>query len=298
MSVFRVARVQAPDDRLRGLTFPRYADLLSADALSRDDAAAFAAWGADGPVGLALLLRDHLDGSGCLTSVMVASAWRRRGIGRALLAKIEDCARQWGAPALYALHSDVLRGRDSLRGLLAQDGWNAPELGLLSLTGRAGWAAEARAEWASLFTRLAVSGFSVTPWHCASGDDLDELDRLGRETERMSYQYVVDPLPQVSVVVREHGRPVGWVLGNHGTRAGDIYYPVGWVLPRLQRRGWLVGALVEACLAQERAFGNTGTCSFQTAGSNRAMQDFMLRRLSKWTITLTRHWRQTKALSG
>lgn len=297
MSSIEIVRVQAPDARLSALTYPRFSGLITAEGLERADAAAFAARAGDEPVGLALLMRDQMDDTGCLMSVAVSPPWRRQGVAQALLAAVEECARHWRLPALFALYSDTLRGRDALPALLAKSGWNAPELGLLSLTGRATWATEARAEWDALFVRLAASGFAVTPWHQVSAEDREALERLGRETGRMSYQYAGDPLPQVSMVVREHGRPVGWVLGHHGTQDGDVYYPVGWVLPRLQRAGWLVGALVEACLAQERAFGNGGTCSFQTAGANRAMRDFMLRRLDKWTIKLTRHWRQAKVLS-
>lgn len=296
MTEFHVARVASADDRLRTLTYPRYANLLTEAALADSDLLAVAAWVRDQPVGLALSLRDPVEGSGRLMSLAVAAPWRRRGFGLALLAAAEDGARQRGWSALCALHGEGLRGRDAWLALLARAGWGAPELGLLALTGLATWASEARTEWDALFVRLAEAGFSVTPWHDVSAADRAALDRLDGDAGRMSHRWGDAPLPEVSVVVREHGRPVGWVLGTHGTRTGDIYYPVGWVVPRLQRMGWLVAALVEACLAQERAFGDGGTCSFQTAGDNRAMRDFMLRRLDKWTIRLDRHWLNTKDL--
>lgn len=284
------------DSRLAALTFPRYAPLLSADMLAAPWCRAFAAWADGAPVGLALLGRDE-DGSWRLLSLVVASAWRRRGVGRALLAAVTAWARDHGVAELTAVHGDTMRGAAAWRALLAAGGWSPPEPYLLSLTGRAPWAAEARAEWAPLFTRLAAQGYGVTPWHDRNAADDAEIDRLSRGIGRLAPSHAGEVLPEVSLVVRRHGRPVGWVLGGQGARPGEIYYPSGWVTAPLQRAGWLVAALVDACLAQQRAFGDDGLCSFQTAGDNRAMRDFMLRRLDRWTVARTAHflsrWRAT-----
>ncbi len=296
MTALTIHAVAAEDGRLAALTYPRYAHLLAADMLRQPDVGVLAATRAGEPIGLALLARQD-DGEARLLSLAVAPAWRRQGAGMALMEAAAQWARGRALPSLHTLYGGNMRGLDAWQGLLARAGWTAPELYLLSLTGRADWAAEARREWDELFDRLDETGFAITPWQDRTGQDDAELARLAESAGRMAAGLVDAPLPGPSVVIREHGRPVGWVLATEGAKPGDVFYPVGYVVPRLQRTGWLIGALVEACVIQERLFGTDGTCSFQTAGDNRAMQAFMLRRLDKWTIRRTRHYKSSKSLS-
>ncbi|MBR9972538.1 GNAT family N-acetyltransferase [Magnetospirillum sulfuroxidans] len=296
MSVLTIAPVTAADDRLKTLTYPRFAEYLTPAALAAPWFHVIAATTATQPVGMAMLIQDA-ESSWRLMSVAVSAQSRRNGIGLALM----QAAAQWAAtrslPTLYSVHGGEMRGVDAWQGLLDRAGWSPPVLCLLSLTGHATWATEARREWDDLFVRLAASGFTVTPWCQRSVEDEAILAHLAVGTGRMAPQGVTDVLPGASLVIREHGLPVGWVLATTGTQPGDIYYPAGYVTRRLQRMGWLVAALVEACLSQQRTYGADGTCSFQTAGDNRAMQDFMLRRLDKWTIRRNTHYQSSKTIS-
>lgn len=296
MNAITIVPVSAPDDRLRALTYPRFAGYLTPEALAAPWSHVIVATTAVQPVGMAMLIQDA-ENNWRLMSMMVSSPWRRNGIGLALMEAAVHWAGTRSIPALYSIHGGEMRGVDAWQGLLDRAGWSPPILCLLSLTGHATWASEARQEWNDLFIRLAASGFTVTPWCQRSAGDEAVLAQLAVGTGRMAPQGVTDILPGASLVIREHGQPVGWVLATEGTKPGDIYYPVGYVTRRLQRMGWLVAALVEACLSQERTYGSGGTCSFQTAGDNRAMQDFMLRRLDKWTIRRNTHYQSRKRIS-
>ncbi|MBC7906216.1 MAG: GNAT family N-acetyltransferase [Rhodospirillaceae bacterium] len=292
-----VSPLAAADSRLLSLTYPRYRAGLSAEAMADPHRHGLVATHDDGaPIGL-LLLQRTVPETWRVLSVAVAKPWRQRGVGLALMRAAEDWAGGTGAAELAALFSDNMQGQEAWRALLRRAGWNEPRLCRVSLTGPVTWAAEARGEWRGLFRRLAATGFTVTPWHQRSAADERRLTDLAAEAGELAP--VPDPPPEeLSVVIREHGEPVGWVLGCSSDRAKEVFYPVGYVVPRLQRLGWLIGGLIEACIRQQEILGADSTCAFMTADDNREMQGFMLRRLNKWTTRLDRHYDCAKALAA
>jgi GNAT superfamily N-acetyltransferase len=275
---FTVTPLTESDERLRPLTYPRYAPLVAEPGQARDEAPAWVARRGEEAVGLALASRT-VRGDWRLMSIAVSPPFRRQGVGLALMREVTAWAAMHGTPVV-ALHSDRMRGQDAWLALLRRAGWPVPEVHQLRLRGRAVWARNVHVEWPALFRRLDATGFGLTPWLDRSDEDEATLAALAANLpEGMRPGAAPFPYPEASVVIREHGHPVGWVLGTLTPVPGEVNYPAGYVLPRLQRSGWLIGALVEVCRRQVAILGEDTVSSFETNGDNQAMQDFILRRL-------------------
>ncbi len=80
---------------MRGITPPASVYTLDLDRLRAPDVAFFAAWAGDTLIGCAAL-RDLGDRVGEVKSMRTATAWRGRGVARALLAHIVAVARGRG----------------------------------------------------------------------------------------------------------------------------------------------------------------------------------------------------------
>ncbi|QJW83817.1 hypothetical protein HK414_06775 [Ramlibacter terrae] len=70
-------------------------------------------------------------------------------------------------------------------------------------------------------------------------------------------------------MLRRHGRIVGWLFGSPGVPPNSVWYARGYVLPALQRRGWLLAGMREVCELQIQRMGPDSLCMFHTSGENR-----------------------------
>lgn len=286
-----------PDSRLSALTYPRLRPLVTNPA--PQDVRALVAWSGDQPVGLLLLDSTHMAGSWRLLSVAVARPWRRRGIGLALMREAEAWLRQHGQNEVSTHHSDQMRGLEAWLGLLRRADWPPPRWIFTRLFGPVTWASEAKVEWRGMLSRLVASGFSVSGWEENSAADRAVIDQLAAQVPvGFDPRHAEPALSGPSITIREHGQPVGWILANPVPASDTVFYPIGYVVPRLQRGGWLLGGLVEACLRQAHLFGPHGRCCYQTAADNAAMEAVMRRRLAKWTVRLDREFDTSKSLAG
>ena len=283
-----IGALTARDDRLCALTYPRFRFAVEAGgqgaALVHPAYAGCVAWEGDRPVGLALLGRSA-ESTWRLASVAVARENRRQGIAGRLLGAAEELARAAGAEALRAVHSSRMPARPAFERLLARAGWSAPALLEMRFTGRADWYESAGQEWVALLRRLERGGFGVTPW-----DERDDADRAAvaalaaqappdqQPDEQPDKGGLADPA--VSVLIRRHGVPVGWVLGQAALDPGHYRYTVGYVIPPLQRSGWLIGAMMAVCRMQAAVAGAGSIASFETTVANAGMQALMTRRLA------------------
>jgi len=317
MNPITIASLQAFDAGLEGFTYARYRPLLR--DIGQPDAGteriALGAWLKGTPVGLALLSRpwsppapgagaaagQRPAGAGAgplrrLLSIMVHPLVRRSGVGAALLAEAEAAAAAAGTHTVVAVHSSRMGGRAAFEALLRRAGWAAPHAFEHRLAGRPQWALAARADWSRLLQRLVERGYSATDWTTLDDADRQEIRRLVAdvlpEADR-AFDPLADGLsdavPELSLLLRRHGRIVGWIRGSRGLAAGAFHYGHGYVLPEVQRLGWLQAGVREVCERQHAMFGPQSLSVFETTVANEAMQRFMARQLGpyrpEWTDT-------------
>jgi len=287
-----LAPVTRRDSRLTAYTYPRWHFALQPKADANPETepnkdplamtppfAAVAAWDGDTPVGMALMVYGDDYPESRLCSISVNKAYRRRGIGRALLAAAETQLKNLGGKKVMSLHTDGMPGRSAYEALVRAGGWEAPELHRLRLSGRADWVVSAEAEWAPVLQRLQAQGWQATPWDEMSAADKIQFDALAAAAPELMRPTDTPIFAPVSLVLRRHGEIVGWIQGVEELTANHIHYPVGYVIPALQRSSWLIAGLVAACRRQMETLGGDSICHYETAADNRAMQGFMLKRL-------------------
>lgn len=215
-------------------------------------------------------------------SVAVAPAFRRQGIGRALMARAEAAARAEGAAVLVGYHSSRTRGRAALEGLLAACGWERPSELEQRLVGAVGWVTKGLEAWQAQLDHIHARGFTALSWAEVGDHDVARIRAMIEDPEVAPYT----PWPQVeaadddlSLVLCRHGQPAGWIVATPEPGLGGIYYSSGYVIPPLRRSGWLVAGLVEACRRQAAKLGPDSIAIYTTVAGNTAMRAFMLRRL-------------------
>jgi len=71
-------------------------------------------------------------------------------------------------------------------------------------------------------------------------------------------------LPELSVILRGGGAVVGWILGWKADIENTYYYSDGYVLPKYQKRGYLIAGMWEVCRRQAELFGPETISSYET----------------------------------
>ena len=289
-------------------TYPRYRGLLlgTEHAQFIHERIALGAWRNERPVGLAFLSRpfsavsaQSLSSGGAadqrqLLSIMVSSLLRRCGIGSQLLTRAEQLAQASGTAHLSARHSSRLSDRTAFEACLARCHWARPAAIDFRLAGRARWALQAQIDWAPFLARLTTRGFICTSWADLTDDDRAQVKHLvdnvlpeaDRQFDPFSPQNRIEPLPALSIMIRLHGRIVGWIQGSRGAMPDSFHYSYGYALPEVQRLGCLVAGVRDVCQRQAQLYGDTSLCVLETAYANAPMRRFMERQLvpySDWT---------------
>ncbi len=269
------------------LTYPRLRWALTgedAPAERLQDVLALGARLHGASVGLVLLSPVSSEGVRRIWSIAVAPAQRRRTIGARLLARAEAEARDRGTRLLTAFHSSRMPNPAAFEGLLRRAGWSAPEPLEYRLAGRADWVFGALADWQPMLERLRARGFAATPWHEVTPEDRARAETLiAAAPQAPGIQVFVHEKyaePPVSIALRRHGEIVGWVLGEREPGTGHFHYTKGYVVPELQRTGWMIGGLLEVCRRQAEAFGPDSVAVYETPAHNTPMIQFMQKRLS------------------
>ena len=316
-SHIRIAPVGSDAEPFSALTFPRYRPILLGTEQPEfmHERIAVGAWLNDKPVGLAFYGKpwaceqsedaadaptaDGGDGKPAqdqrqLLSVMVVGAARRQGLGARLLAYGEALARTSGTIRLTAMHSSRLLAQPAFAALLKSCGWAAPKAFEFRLASRASWALKARTDWASFMARLDARGYSATDWRGLNDTDRSEIKRLvehvipesDREFDPFGPKNMIEAVPELSLLLRKHGQIVGWILGSRGALPATFHYSCGYVLPEVQRLGWLVAGVRDVCQRQAELHGGHTLSVFETSHANAGMRRFMERHLepsSEWT---------------
>lgn len=296
------------------MTYPRFRELLTPElstelptelsaAATGEKVDAFGAFMGNQPVGL-ILLRPERETKNAqpdmrILSIMVARAHRRQGIGRALLDQADQAANDAGVPNLVAYYSDRMRNPDAFEGFLTASGWTPPQLAEFRLAGHADWTERARPTWEPMLRRFARQGYSATPWDSLTSVDRNRADRLVPSDWRFDYRVFERHCdPRISIVLRQHGDVIGWVLGENHEENGYYHYTNGYVVPELQKKGWLVAGVYDVCCYQVAAYGPKSVAVYETYGENPGMIAIMRRRLQPFTIWTDSRFVRRRALTG
>ena len=287
---------------LASLTFPRYRKLLDG---AHDRATPVIVEEAGEPVGLALLFRaDSPEGvppHAQLLSIMVAPERRRSGIARQLLARAEETARCQDCGSIKTWYSTRLPMCHAFERLLAGAGWDPP---VIEAMRTAGHSAEVAAEMERIEPARRPyypAGATVEPWSTVTENERVDVDAL---VAAIDFNDFMAPSlqektahPELSLVLRVHGRIAGWVFGE--AVAPDLcYYANGYVIPELRRRGALVGLIRDVCRRQAELFGPMSVSRVHTTPATPGMPRFMRERLGPCALWYDEYRRVSKRLTA
>jgi GNAT superfamily N-acetyltransferase len=235
---------------LARMTFPAYQHLLALEPVPRHPGEgdfrpiqpiAIGASHDGAIVGLALAevpaVRDS--DSASLLSVFVDGAYRRRGIGTALVQGIEAEVARRGHARLDAVYMTGRPLVEAVEALLARRGWSVPAT--RAMTMRATLDDLRRMPWYGR-VRLAAPDFEIFPW---TGLRPDEKRRLA--TSQLAQPWMTDGLEPwrhdhagfdevSSVGLRHRGEVVGWVI-NHRLANDVVRFSGAFVREDHARRG-------------------------------------------------------------
>lgn len=238
------------------------------------------------PAGL-LLSAPQPDDLQDITSIMVAPRFRRRGIGRALLADIAHRARALGRNGLVARWSDRLPQAAAFSALLASQGWSDPIETRRRMTWRVGDWTKGFPRRDAILARLRANGLmdrSLAALDVAEIEDLKrqnaELIANGRAPDWSSAEGWL-PLadPDATVLLYDtHGRLHGWMAVNYQAKFDRWFIPQGYVVAEKVSAGWLIGAIASLWMRLEAKAGPDALLIAQPpAGAGGAMERMLFR---------------------
>ncbi|MBP2298272.1 GNAT family N-acetyltransferase [Azospirillum picis] len=283
---------------LAPLTWASYRSLLSlADPEERRlcRPCAVAAWDGDRPVGLALSAvtpgRPLEEGEQTLLSLVVARPWRRRGLALRLLAALEDALPALGVARLGASYSSRLPAAAAFAATLRAAGWPEPEATRLRICGAVRDTVAVFRNRDSLLARLQADGFRLWSWR-QRGVEAEALARTlidrGEAPAWAQPQHWSGTLdPDLSLVIGgADGMVAGWALCVHQPALARWFFPVGWVRPPYDRRGWLMGTYAAGAERVAERHGGDAVAVIETASEQAGMWRLFERRFqphAHWT---------------
>ncbi len=203
-------------------------------------------------LGLAELLSDGRSGN--ILSVFVVPDHRNRGIGTALIGRLEGELQTRGCTQLELVYSLDAPATPAIERILEKWGWSAPQPRMLLCHGdrrilEAPWIGRAR---------LPV-GFSIFPWSELTADDRSAMRR--QQDFQPWYPEALSPFqdegmaePGSSLGLRHQGQVVGWLI-THRVSSMLIRYHSLFIRADLRRRGCVLPLLAEAFRRQTQHHG-------------------------------------------
>lgn len=264
---------------LAPLTFRSMAGLLT--GLDQIRYVAFAAWAGNQPVGLLLagpnLVREPPPQ---LYSLVVASGWRRRGIGSRLLDAFMDWGTRQGHAALVTEWSDRLPGNFAVGAALLRAGWTPPRQASLRLQSTVDRTERVFTRRDQLLARLERDNICIISWGHAPAPVKERLVTLATMMgDGGTLPHWGDPRPWLAqldplyslLILDGQDNPLGWIICEHQVAVGRWFFPIGWIHPDHARRGLLMAAIarVTAMLAENQ--GPDAIAAFETTHLNKTM---------------------------
>ena len=290
------------------MTFPVYRHLLSLRPAPRhpeqgDDQliqpVGFVARSDEGPVGFALA-ELPLGASASipeLLSLFVRPESRNRGVGTALLERLERHLGERGFQEVKAVYMGNRPGNAALSRVFAKRGWSAPEVRTVTLRFSPRGARDT--PW---YGRVRLSQeYQIFPWTELTPGEREQLQRSQADSRWIPAGLVpwdhdfhsFDPVS--SVGLRYRGQVVGWVI-NHRVPPATVRFTCSFMRKDLGRRGRIL-PLYTASLERLEAAGCTD-CLFITPMVFPTMVDFVRNRCAPWTGVLTETYGVSKRLAS
>ncbi|MFM7086683.1 MAG: TIGR03032 family protein [Cyanobium sp.] len=188
-------------------------------------------------------------GEALLLSLMVAPAWRRRGIGTGLLARLMAFLAAEGLGPLLVRYRVTTLTTAAFEPILARLGWSAPHTDFVLLEGRS--PRLAAVGWAD---RHPISApYTLLPWGQLSEAQRQSAAQLAAPAELLPPgAEAAQPDPQLSLALLHQNQPVGWLL-LHRTGADAVRYSSLYVEPPHRGRARALALLHEGFRRQHAA---------------------------------------------
>jgi len=273
------------------MTFPIYRSLLDLEPAvvypadgdeRRVRPVAFAARLDGRPAGLALAgVAEDDTASPELLSIFVGSAFRRHGVGRALLEAVQEDLGSRGHRRLGGVYMTSLRGVEALEAFLSRVGWHPPRPRMVVVKFTVDEAKTVR--WYRTYRMR--DGLELIPWRDVSAAEIGEL----RTSQAAAPWIPGDLVPwrhdparletESSIAARLDGRLVGWVI-NHRIDDDLVRFTSAFIRDDLARRGRLVPMFSESIRRLDAT--PYRRCMFTTPVHHREMVAFIKRRCERW----------------
>ncbi|MBP7688891.1 MAG: GNAT family N-acetyltransferase [Thermoflexales bacterium] len=282
----RTAHAYAP------LTYPHFRPLLDDFASFQDSTLAVGYAVAGKPIGLALAQRCADCEAVHVRSVFVRAAYRGKGIGTALLQRLES---EVAASPYTRLHVEYPHDRPETahwEQVLARCGWQAPQFTYLrcAVIGQQAVAALLAAPWIQHAPPL-PDGAELFDWHELSAA---EQQRLEAQQTTEHYGDGLEPVmgerpyePLNSLGVRYRGEVIGWMLTIR-TAPGRVLYDRLFMDERFRHTGCGATLLAESIKRQYAQDGHRPDVGgvWRTLMANRPMVVFIKHRLKPYLTSL------------
>jgi GNAT superfamily N-acetyltransferase len=268
----------------QGFTFPFFESQLR-NIETQNSLVAIGASVKEQPIGLVLAEIQDDRQSAKVLSIFVKAAYRRLGVGMALMRELEQQLWQRGCQKVEITYSNGKESTIALENLLDRLNWTTPQPRMLickSTTEKI-----AAAPW--LYKHTLPPELKIFPWL-----DLTPAQRLRiqqQQDRQPWYPKTLTPFndeihlePLNSLALLYQDEVVGWTL-NHRIAPNTIRYTSLFVREDLQKLGRAIALLAEAINRQVNSDIFSGI--WTVAVDNRSMVNFVKRRLAPYLISLT-----------
>ncbi len=274
------------------MTFPTYRSLLSLEPQPRHpemgqtklvQPVAIGVWWEGVPAGLLVAEIPTGDsGDAEMLSLSCRAAFRNRGLGTALVKKLEEVLAEKGVSRVHAVYMTGKPSIPFVERILSRCGWSTPMA--RTLTVRFTPEEAANTPWFGR-VRLLESDYQLFPWETLAQDERAEIARSHQDSpwiapglepwfhDRYGFE------PASSLGLRFRGEVVGWVI-NHRLSSDTVRFTCSFVRKPLGRRGRIMPVFSESIKrARDAGFR---TCTFVTPVRFRTMISFIERRCASW----------------
>lgn len=270
------------DPGFSALTWPAYSPLLArlydpAEQTARP--LALGAWIDGCPVGLALTCKENPT-TQTLLSLTVAPAVRRQGIGLALLRALAAALPPLGVFACVTRYSDHLPGVAAFQATLARADWAEATPISRRICGPVGKTAAVFRDRGGLLARIRRDGLTLHHWGQADpvliartlalADAETACGAIPAWTHPGPWQDRLSPLASM-ILTTDQGAVQGWVVCEHQAQQNRWHFPIGWVLPPFDAKGWLLAAYAEGALRLEQQVGPNARAVIESAPEQAGM---------------------------
>ena len=250
-----------------------------------------------------LILADIMDGQTAeVLSVFVGKAFRNQGIGKALMARLEEELTRRGCTGVFGIYTANKPSARGLERLLEKCEWNPPKPRQLICTSK-GEDVERmmKSDWINHY-RLPKS-FDIFPWADITPEELEKI--RGWPDDPPYYHGGLSPFlkdgedfePVNSLGLRYRGEIAGWMITTRVAR-DTVRYERLYVRKEFQRMGRAIPLLAESIRRQYAHEGHIPTKGgiWIIQADNMPMVQFIRKRMGPYLTSLIETKQSFKSL--